>query len=239
MLAKGERPEVSIIIPAYNEEENVDDVLSRACKAAESSSLSYEVIFVDDGSTDRTKHLALGHNVIILHHEKNMGKGVALKEGFAKARGDIIVTMDADGSHDPKDIPKLILPVLNGSSVALGTRFSSREGRESTTKMNLFGNTLINLSIRLMTGRRVTDSQSGFRAMKRSVVDQIKITTAGFQMETEFLIKALRNGCVMTEVPLDVRKRLNGRTHLKPFRDGIRILGELLRASFCQVTRNA
>lgn len=224
------RPVVSVVIPAYNEEENVGEVLSRTRKAVKSSSLPFEVILIDDGSTDRTRDVAQGHNVIILRNRKNQGKGAALRKGFERARGDIIVTLDADGSHDPEDIQKLVLPVMNGSSVAVGSRFATVDGRRSTKNLHLLGNRLLNFSILLLTGKRITDSQSGFRAMKRSVVKEIKTTSAGYEMEAEFLVKALRNGHVVSEVPINATGRITGRSHVKPLTDGLKIMKMVIRS---------
>ena len=144
---------------------------------------------------------------------------------------EILVTMDADGSHDPKDIGKLILPVLNGSDVAVGTRFNTTEGRKTTTLLNLIGNRLINLEFLILTGVAVTDTQSGFRAYKSKVLRKIGINSKGFEVETELTLKPLINGYSVKEVPIFVRDRANGLSHVKPARDGFKILKELIRLS--------
>lgn len=222
------KPSVSIIIPAFNEEKNIDDVLIRTYKALESCSIPYEIIVVDDGSKDRTRELAFVHKVTVVCNEENAGKGAAFKLGFEHANGDIIVTMDADGSHDPDDIPKLVTPVLRGATMALGTRFSTEAGRRSTKRINLLGNMLFNLSISLMTGRRVADSQCGFRAFKRSFLEDIEIVSDGFDVETELLLKALKNGNIVEEVALNIRTRANGHSNVRLLRDGINIMRTIL-----------
>jgi len=219
---------VSIIIPAHNEEKNLGNVLAELHNDPDLAKIHHEILVVDDGSTDNTKDIASRHEVKVFSNKTNQGKGSSLKVGFEHAKGEFIITMDADGSHDPKDIKKLLWPVLNGSDIAVGTRFNTVEGRRTTTKINLFGNHLINLALMIMTGAVVTDSQSGFRAYKSKVLKEIIICSKGFEIETELTLKPIMNGCSLKEVPIFVRDRTNGLSHVKPFRDGFRIFKELI-----------
>ena len=224
------KPFVSIIIPAFNEQKNIGDTLKKTCNVAESSPFPCEIIVVDDGSTDLTVNLAKQHEVTVLTNGANEGKGAALRRGFAHARGEILITMDADGSHDPEDIPTLLSPVLNGATLAIGSRFASEEGKRSTTRLNLFGNGLISLSIMLLTARQITDSQSGFRAMRRAFLRELNLTSDRYEVETEVLVKALMNGCHVREVPLRTNKRKNGHSHLNPLSDGLKIMKTLIKS---------
>ena len=228
---KMSKPAVSVIIPAFNEEKNIDDVLTRLYKAAESNSLPYEIIVVDDGSTDKTKVLACRPEVIVLGNETNQGKGFALQRGFQHAQGDIIVTMDSDGSHDPEDIERLIVPLLNGADVVLGSRFLAGQGNDSTKKLHVFGNILINFLVLVMTGKYITDSQTGFRAYRKKVLQEIDITSEGYHVETELTVKTLRNDNVVEEVPIKINKRMNGCSHLNPLTDGFRIFKTIVKSS--------
>ncbi len=225
------KPIVSVVIPAFNEEKNIADVLERTCRAVELSALPFEIIVVDDGSKDRTREIAFGHKAVVLWNETNQGKGAALRKGISQAEGEVVVTMDADGSHDPEDIPRLVEPILRGATMTIGTRFSTDEGKKSTSKVNLVGNKIINFSIFLLTGRRVTDSQSGFRAIRRSFLKDVGIVSNGFEVETELLLKALMNGSVVEEIPLDTSKRRNGHSHLHPLGDGLKIMRVVLKSS--------
>jgi glycosyltransferase involved in cell wall biosynthesis len=222
---------VSIIIPAYNEEKNLGNVLVELHNDPDLAKIHHEILVVDDGSTDNTKEIASRNGVKVLSNKINQGKGHSLKVGFEHAKGEFIITMDADGSHDPKDIKKLLLPVLNGSDIAIGTRFNTSEGRKTTTTANLFGNYLINLVLMIITGAAVTDSQSGFRAYKSKVLKEITISSKGFEIETELTLKPIRNGYSLKEVPIFVRDRKNGLSHVKPIRDGLRIFKELILMS--------
>ena len=114
---------ISVVIPAYNEEKNIGEVLSKTISVMESLGSSYEIIVVDDGSIDRTLEIASTYKVTVLSNGRNKGKGYALRKGFQHARGDVIVTIDSDGAHDPKDIPEMLKPIFNGADVVSGSRF--------------------------------------------------------------------------------------------------------------------
>ena len=221
---------VSIVIPALNEENNLGNVLVKLHKYFEHVGMDHEIIVVDDGSTDKTQEVAFHNGAKVLTNKTTQGKGFSLKCGFECAKGEIIVSMDADGSHNPNDIGKLILPVQNGIDVAVGCRFKTAKGRATTTRVNLFGSHLINLVIQIITGVAVTDSQCGFRAFKSKVLKEIAITSKGFAVETELTIKPLMLGYLMEEVPIFARERVNGLSRLNPLRDGIKIFLEIFRS---------
>ncbi|MEM3011390.1 MAG: glycosyltransferase family 2 protein [Candidatus Bathyarchaeia archaeon] len=224
-------PTISVIVPAFNEEKTIEDVLIRTHLTLESLQFPYEIIVVDDGSTDRTREVASKLKATVLSNGKNRGKGYALKRGFQTAQGDIIITIDADGSHSPEDIKTLLTPILNGADVVLGSRFRDSNGKNSTKKLHLFGNSMINLLIRILTKKHVTDSQSGFRAYKRRILKELHVVSEGYEVETELTVKTLKNGNIIHEVPISSRKRKDGCSHLNPLRDGINILKTILLAS--------
>ena len=225
-----EGPLFSIVIPALNEEKNLGNFLSELNKFTKQALMNTEIIVVDDGSTDKTKEIAIQNGAKILVNKTNQGKGYSLNCGFKCTKGDVIITMDADGSHDPNDLEKLVLPVLNGNDIALGSRFNFAEGRKTTTRFNLFGNHLISLAFLILTGNFVSDSQSGFRAYKSNVLKELLITSKGFEIETELTLKSIMNGYSLVEVPIFARKRLNGLSRLHPIRDGLKILREIIRS---------
>ncbi|HKZ94584.1 MAG TPA: glycosyltransferase family 2 protein [Candidatus Bathyarchaeia archaeon] len=222
---------VSVIIPAYNEERSIDDVLFRAEKALDALSLPYEVIVVDDGSTDRTRFLAENHKVTVISNGVNYGKGYALRRGLKDATGEVVIMMDADGSHRPEEIKRLIEPLTNGADAVIGSRFASKEGRRSTKKLHVLGNMMFNLLLRVFTGRRITDSQTGFRAFKKRVLEEIQITSDGYAVEIELTVKTLRNGFRVHEEPITFDRRNHGNSHVNPLRDGIRILKTMVQAT--------
>jgi len=222
---------VSVVIPAYNEEDNIGDVLLKTNVTMESIGLPYEVIVVDDGSIDETRFRAMQHNVTVLSNETNRGKGYTLKKGLQSANGNILVTMDADGSHQPEDIPKLLYPLLNGADAVFGSRFIGQHEQNSTKKLHIFGNNMFNFLIAVITGKRVTDSQTGFRAFKRKILDDIGISSNGYEVETELTMKSLRNGHIVQEEAITFKRRKSGASHLHPLFDGIKIFKTIIKSS--------
>ena len=231
-----EEPFISVVIPAFNEEQNIGFVLTNVHKTLKETSLPYEIIVVNDGSTDRTAEIVKEHNAFLVNHGRNSGKGNALKTGFVMAKGKIVVMMDADGSHRPEDIPLLIDPLLNGSEVdvVIGSRFNDETGRNSTTKLHLIGNKIINAMIFFLTGKYVSDSQTGFRAFRREILKRLALWSTKFEIESELTVKMLKDGVRVREVPIRCMKRLRGNSKVSSFRDGFEIFKAILKATFCK-----
>jgi glycosyltransferase involved in cell wall biosynthesis len=223
---------VSVVIPAYNEEKNIEEILFRTNKTMEIMGIPYEIIVVDDGSTDKTRLLAERHKAIILTNGTNKGKGDALKRGFQNAIGNIIITMDADGSHQPEEIPRLLKPLLNGADIVAGSRFLGRQQRGSVKRLHILGNHLFNFLIFLLTKKHITDSQTGFRAYKKRVIQEIEFTSDGYEVETELTVKTLKNGYLIQEEPITCEKRKNGISRLNALFDGSKILKTIFRTYF-------
>jgi len=188
-------------IPAFNEEKTIASVIVKAMRHVD------KVIVCDDGSTDLTGEIAekLGAKVIV--HERNMGYGAALHTLFAEAGGedaDIVVTLDADGQHNPDDIPRIIEPILKGEAdIVIGSRFLGGEGKQMPRYRELGVKTITRLTGRA-SYRELTDAQSGFRAYRRSVVEALKPSEMGMGASTEILVKAHENGFRIREVPVKI-----------------------------------
>lgn len=230
---------VSLIIPAYNEEKTVGTVIEDTSEIMQLYGLPYEIIVVDDGSTDHTGLMASStHKATVLTNNPNRGKGYCLKRGLKYARGDIIVTLDSDGQHKPKEIPDLINTLFEGNNdIVSGSRFmSNRPG--ATTKLNQVGNFLFNTAIMTLTGKQITDSQTGFRVMKRDVVNDLDLQSDGYEIETEITVKSLINGYNLKEVPITVERRKHNMSKLKILSDGKKILFTVLQSSFSQLEQN-
>ena len=123
---------VSVIIPAYNEEETIGQVISETKIVMDTLDLPYEIIVIDDGSTDQTNKIASNYQVKLLVNQRNRGKGYSLRRAFQSAQGDLIVTIDADGEHNPKEIPDLLKPLFNGFDVVSGSRFLGNQANATT-----------------------------------------------------------------------------------------------------------
>jgi glycosyltransferase involved in cell wall biosynthesis len=222
---------ISVVIPAYNEEKTIGNVVSDTISAMESLEMPYEILVVDDGSTDMTRQIATGYRATVLSNGKNQGKGYALRKGFQHAQGDIIVTVDADGAHKPKEIPNLIQPLFNGVDITAGSRFIG-PGKDSTSRLNRLGNILFNIAIMILTGKLITDSQTGFRAFKKRALQSVDLQSIGYEIETELTVKGLKNGFVVKEVPIRCEKRQSGKSKIRILFDGFRILTTILKANF-------
>jgi glycosyltransferase involved in cell wall biosynthesis len=133
---------LSVVVPVFNEEPTVGNVIDRIKRVLTEVGVQYEVLVVDDCSTDRSVQVALGRYVRVLHFKQHMGKGYALRAGFSKAKGNLIATIDSDGSHLPEEFPLLLTPVLEGKAdLVIGSRFLNN-GKGTTKKINKIGNRL-------------------------------------------------------------------------------------------------
>jgi glycosyltransferase involved in cell wall biosynthesis len=221
---------LSIIIPVYNEELTVGNVIDRVKSTLQQTGLKYEIIVVDDHSYDKSLQAAQRHSTKVYTLKQHLGKGYALRAGFAKAKGDIIVTIDSDGSHRPEELPRVITPVLKDKAdLVIGSRYLNQKDVDAR-KLNAFGVRIFNLLIQLLTGTAITDSQSGYRAMKREVLKKPKLKSGGYEIESEMLVKTAKEGFRVAEVPISFEQRTYGRSGVDPMVDGSKILLSIFTA---------
>jgi len=226
---------VSLIIPAYNEEKTVGTVIEETSEIMDLYGLPYEILVVNDGSTDNTEQVALStFKAKVFSNEPNRGKGYCLRRALKEAHGDIIVTLDSDGEHKPKEIPELITPLFEGNDIVSGSRFMGNSF-DATKKINQVGNFLFNTAIMTLTGKLVTDSQTGFRAMRRDLMEKLDLQSDGYEIETEIMVKSLRNGYKLKEVPVSVERRKYSMSKIKILKDGRKILSTIIHSSFSEL----
>ncbi len=220
---------VSVIIPVFNEEVTVGEVVTRTKKTLDKLGITYEVLVVDDGSYDRSAEIARLQKATVFR-ECHKGKGFALRCGFSQAKGEFIITLDADGSHKPEEIPTVLRILFDGKvDFVVGSRFAnSEDNKTKIPKINRAGNRLFNTMTGCLTGLKITDSQSGFRAIRASLIKSMKLSSHGYEIESEMLIKALRMGARVAETPISFDQRTIGSSKLDPLRDGARILYAIL-----------
>lgn len=216
---------VSVIIPVFNEEVTVGDIVTRTLKTLQQMDVIHEVLVVDDGSDDMSAAIAKEKKAIVLR-EIHKGKGFALRSGFRNAKGTVVVTIDADGSHQPEEIPLILQSLIeNRSDFVVGSRFANSEtNKTKIPKINMIGNRLFNNLAGHLTGIKISDSQSGFRAIRAPLIKKMKLASYGYEIESEMLVKALRMGARVSEIPISFDQRTVGNSKLDPIRDGLRIL---------------
>jgi len=215
---------LSVVIPAFNEENTIGDVISRLKATIQKIGIDNEIIIIDDCSWDRSAEISRGQNVKVYSLKWHMGKGYALRAGFKKAKGEIIATIDSDGSHRPEELPLLLKPILQDKAdMVIGSRFSGNTPT-SGKRFNAAGVRIFSLMIRILTGAVVSDSQSGYRAMKSEVLENLSLKSGGYEIESEMLVKIARKKFRVREVPVSFEQRTYGRSTLDPIVDGFRIL---------------
>jgi glycosyltransferase involved in cell wall biosynthesis len=231
------RPQVSVVIPALNEAMNLPYVLPLIPSAG------YEVILVDGRSVDDTMAVALQLRPDVrLVTQTRRGKGNALACGFALASGDIIAMVDADGSADPREIPRFVQALLDGADFAKGTRYIKGGGSSDLTWARSAGNRMLSILFNICYRRHYTDLCYGFNVFWRRCVPAIALNPAGpetpatrfmpwgdgFEVETLIHIRAAKAGFVIAEVPSFERPRVHGNSNLRAFADGMRVLRVIL-----------
>ncbi len=209
---------IAAILPAYNEEISIGSVVISTLKYVDN------VFVIDDGSTDNTSEIAKLAGAEVISHPFNIGKGAALKTGFEAAKlFDIIITIDSDGQHNPKDIPKLVTPIINGNAdLVNGSRYVNGN-KKDTPSYRRIGQTVLDKATNLNGGLDITDSQSGFRAFARHTIPAFRFSRSDFAIESEMLMDAANAGLRIKEVEINVRYDVDGSTK-NPVSHGIGVL---------------
>ena len=219
---------VSVVVPAMNEEANLQHVLPRM------PSWVHEVILVDDHSTDRTAQVAreLLPGIRVVSNTRPPGKGNALRTGFDAVTGDIIVQIDADGSEAPEEIPAFVGALLAGADYAKGTRFVIGGGTSDMTGLRRHGNQVFVLLVRVLFRARFTDLCYGYNAFWTRVLPELRLDAEGFEIEAMFNLRAVKAQLKIREVPSFEDERVHGVGRLLTFPDGWRVLKTIVRERF-------
>ncbi|MET7599237.1 glycosyltransferase family 2 protein [Streptomyces sp. NPDC004082] len=218
----GAQAAVSLVIPALNEARNIAWVFEQIPACVD------EVILVDGDSTDATIPMAqyclpTVHSV----RQSGRGKGNALRTGFLEAKGDYVVMMDADGSMSPAEIPHFVHFLDHGYDFVKGSRFVAGGGSLDLTPIRKMGNHALLIATNRLYHARLTDLCYGFCAFRRSFLDQLDLHAAGFEIEAEMIVHALRSGLRIAEVPSLELPRRSGCSNLHAISDGRRVLRTL------------
>lgn len=229
-------PDVSVVVPAYDEEGNISQVISELLKVKETIP-NMEIIVVDDYSSDGTVlKLSKFKSIILILHLKNMGKGAALRTGFKAAKGRVVVIQDADMEYFPGEIPNIVRPILSGKAdVVYGSRFNSKP--YGMSYMHFLGNMILSLVASLLYGKRITDIMTGYKAFSNEVLQSIELKENGFSVEVELTAQILQNEWKFIEVPIGYTYRPNGISKIQNI-DGLKCFVRLFVNALKENDRN-
>lgn len=228
-MRRKEKPLVSVMIAALNEEKNIARTLRETFKIKK---YPIEVLVVlDDKTTDKTAQVSRELGAKVIQTGKWLGKGAALRIALPRARGGVIVQMDADYQFMPYDIPKLVDPLLDGYDVALGSRYEKGGNPEkgSVTKLRRVGIHFLSFVTSIFCRQRITDMPAGFKAFRTPVLKDINMETNHYGYEAEVIIKAAKKGYKIVCIPITYKKRVKGDSKLIPIKDGFHFLKTILK----------
>jgi glycosyltransferase involved in cell wall biosynthesis len=197
---------LSVVIPVYNEIDNITEILKRVQATAAS-----EIIVVDDGSVDGSRQILTGlkrrRGLTVLLHERNQGKGAAVRTGIRAATGDVILIQDADLEYHPRDYPVLLQPIVDGvADVVYGSRFMGGP-RRAVMFWHMIANQLLTLMTNVLYNTILTDMETGYKVFRREVVADMVLRSRGFEFEPEFTAKVLKRRYRIFEVPISFNPR--------------------------------
>jgi glycosyltransferase involved in cell wall biosynthesis len=222
---------VSIIMPAYNEVATIAEIISKV--QAVDVGFSKEIIIVDDASVDGTKEVLkafIGRTGLrVVFHERNQGKGAAIRTGLAHVTGDIVVIQDADLEYDPHDLPRLIGPIVNEKAdVVYGNRFHG-EAHRILYFWHSVGNRMLTLACNMVTNLNLSDMEVGYKAFRADVLRRIRLRSDRFGFEPEVTAKVAKLGCRLYEVPISYYGRTYAEGKKITWKDGVAALWCIVR----------
>jgi glycosyltransferase involved in cell wall biosynthesis len=193
---------LTVIIPVFNEAKTIEEIVRRVQKTG----LADEIVIVDDGSTDGTRGLLAAldgtPNLRVLLHDRNRGKGAAVRTGIGSARGDVLLIQDADLEYDPREYPNLLRPLEEGiADVVYGSRFLGA-ARRPILFWNMVANKILTLLTNILYNNILSDMETGYKVFRRQVVEGMKLNARGFEFEPEFTAKILKSRARIFEVPI-------------------------------------
>ncbi|MDD3435774.1 MAG: glycosyltransferase family 2 protein [Candidatus Gastranaerophilales bacterium] len=225
---------ITILIPVFNEVNTLEIILQEV-EGANFCGLEKEIILIDDFSTDGTREILkkLEKKYKVFYHDKNMGKGAALRTGFEHVSGDIVVIQDADLEYDPADYEPLIKLILDGrADVAYGSRLSGGKPSRSFMFTHLLGNKLLTLMTNILYNTTLTDMETCYKAFKTEFIKGIEIKSNRFDFEPEITAKVLKRGARLYELPISYYGREYEEGKKITWKDGIHAIWALVKFRF-------
>lgn len=217
-------PAVTVLVAAHNEAPVIGEVVRDSLRATP----SVEVVVVDDGSTDGTERAASDAGARVLRLPTKGGKGSAVRRGLSQVRGEVVVLIDGDGQDDPLEIPRLLEALRPGVDLVVGSRFIGRFEPGAITPINHLGNRFLTGVINGLFSVRLTDTQAGFKAVRADSLRGLNLSADRFDIEVDLLLRILRAGGRVVEVPVRRAPRQHGASRLNSLLDGARILRRIV-----------
>lgn len=236
MNSSTHKPSVTVIVPSYNEEKNIEKIIKNIKKIPQ-----YDIdllVAIDSKTTDNTEKIARENGARVLLTKKTKGKGDVIRQAIKHIKGDYAIQIDADSQFLPKDIPKLINPLLNGYDVTLGTRYQKGAKVEvgSVSLLKKIGSYGLSLAASIAAKQTVTDVMAGFKAFKTPVLKKLKPTTSHFGYEAELVIRSAQLKYRILNVPIEYKKREIGTSTVNSLKHGILVLATIIKTSLAKKT---
>jgi len=222
---------LSVFIPCFNEKESIREIVDRVNSV---SIINKEIILVDDNSTDGTREIIkneIEQKVAkVIYHDKNMGKGAALRSGFKEVKGDVVIVQDADLEYDPNEYQRLIKPIIDEKAdVVYGSRFVGSQEHRVLYFWHMVGNKFLTLISNMFTNLNLTDLETCYKVFRKDVLDRISLQEDGFGFDPEITAKIAKLKCRIYEIGISYSGRTYSQGKKIGWVDGVRVLGAIIK----------